>query len=541
MVWPAWRVYDRRHAAGVLRREIARASSLVESPRASSTIEWTLRGLLMEQLETELKLASGARTFRLILETLRARHGARLSAPRRAQLRDSYFDSADWWLHRAGGALRLRGGRGERELTLKSLRLGAQDFARRVEWSERLPAAGRAAAHLPAGGRLLRLIRRSGGPSALHPIFQVRSVRTTVDARIAGGIRLQASLDHAMVFLRGRRRIEDARFDEVEVERIAGPRAPSEAILRRLAGRTRLPASRVSKYDRALAVLGLGPSGPPDRPTVQPHDRLIDTAYRILAFHFDQMRHDEPGARLGLDPEYVHHMRVAIRELRTAIRVFGGVLPKSAAVFAGELGWVGRKLGAVRDLDVQWRLAPQLPTSYERPLRAQWQAARRRLLAALDSARYARLIRQFDLLLDAGPTGDLRRAAYRPAARAARRLIRNEYRRTLRRGRHALRDPSEERLHRVRIACKRLRYTAEWCRGLYGRSFVRMIERLARLQELLGRHQDAVNALARLKQEAGRPRGARTLAAEYRLARQEAAKKFPKAWRRFARAPLKLE
>jgi CHAD domain-containing protein len=120
-------------------------------------------------------------------------------------------------------------------------------------------------------------------------------------------------------------------------------------------------------------------------------------------------------------------------------------------------------------------------------------------------------------------------------------LIRRQYRRTLGRGRRALRHPSEERLHRVRIACKRLRYTAEWCRSLYGKPFSRMIGRLARLQELLGRHQDAVNALARLQQEAGAPRARQKLAAEYRRARKEAVRKFPKAWRQLSRAPLNLD
>ena len=46
-------------------------------------------------------------------------------------------------------------------------------------------------------------------------------------------------------------------------------------------------------------------------------------------------------------------MRVATRRLRAALALFAGVLPVRAQVFREELGWLGRLLGAVRDLDVQ--------------------------------------------------------------------------------------------------------------------------------------------------------------------------------------------
>ena len=43
----------------------------------------------------------------------------------------------------------------------------------------------------------------------------------------------------------------------------------------------------------------------------------------------------------------------ATRRLRAALSLFADVLPVRAQVFREELGWLGRTLGAVRDLDVQ--------------------------------------------------------------------------------------------------------------------------------------------------------------------------------------------
>ena len=65
------------------------------------------------------------------------------------------------------------------------------------------------------------------------------------------------------------------------------------------------------------------------------------------------LREKEPGTRLGEDIEELHDMRVATRRLRAALALFSTVLPVRAQTFREELGWLGRVLGAVRDLDVQ--------------------------------------------------------------------------------------------------------------------------------------------------------------------------------------------
>ena len=78
-----------------------------------------------------------------------------------------------------------------------------------------------------------------------------------------------------------------------------------------------------------------------------------ELAFAVLRRQLAVLRAKEPGTRLGEDPEELHDMRVATRRLRAALSLFEGVLPVRAQVFREELGWLGRLLGAVRDLDVQ--------------------------------------------------------------------------------------------------------------------------------------------------------------------------------------------
>src|SRR5262249_27570872 len=69
--------------------------------------------------------------------------------------------------------------------------------------------------------------------------------------------------------------------------------------------------------------------------------------------------------------------------------------------------------------------------------------------------------------------------------------------------RTAAAKPAPETLHALRVRVKRLRYAAEML-GRLDPSLPRLVQRLARLQEVLGRHQDAVTQIAWLARYAGR-------------------------------------
>jgi CHAD domain-containing protein len=103
---------------------------------------------------------------------------------------------------------------------------------------------------------------------------------------------------------------------------------------------------------------------------------------------------------------------------------------------------------------------------------------------------------------------------------------------------HLLHASDEER-HAARIAAKRLRYVAEFFAPLFARKRSRAyLERLATLQDALGRVNDAVTAVALAGELSGPGNEAAAGAVHGWVAAQAAAVEpiLAEAWRRFAAA-----
>ncbi len=97
----------------------------------------------------------------------------RLSTQR---LHDTYLDTPDWRIFRAGFALRLRDQQGKAEATLKGLRSAREDVADRRELTERLSDGGiRALARAP--GPVGSRVRDVVGVEPLRTLFEVRTSR----------------------------------------------------------------------------------------------------------------------------------------------------------------------------------------------------------------------------------------------------------------------------------------------------------------------------------------------------------------------------
>ncbi len=248
---------------------------------------------------------------------------------------------------------------------------------------------------------------------------------------------------------------------------------------------------------RRLAVV------PSRGPALSPDDPARIAVRVVFRFHAQRFREHEASARAG-DVEGVHHLRVATRRLRAALRLFQPILPVAlVADLQRELGWLADTIGAVRDLDV---LAQQVNAAATRltiesrralgPVALAMHEERRAkhdaLVAALDSPRARRLIDRLGALP----------AATRGAARlgtAASELVRPLLRTVLRTGRGLDADSPPAKLHRLRVRVKRLRYALETLRTLAGKDVGRAIRRLSALQDVLGVSQDGVMAIGWLR------------------------------------------
>ena len=285
---------------------------------------------------------------------------------------------------------------------------------------------------------------------------------------------------------------------------------------------------------------------------------MIVFAYACMQREFRSLGAQAPTGGATPEPEAIHQMRIAARRLRVALKVFGQMLPGDTAErFEREFQWLGRSLGDLRDLDVQtenFRVYQQTIDAgdsqelggYELHLRRARAEARDSLHAVFAASRYATLMTSFAEVLEGAPSAAaLRRWRSYRIGDGIKKILRKSVRRVRRAGRKIGNDTPAEHLHRLRIRAKRLRYELEFFREIYP-SLDKTAKATKHLQDVLGEHQDACTAAARLTAYARsiRPRGSRSQAVPGAfgvLLQQERQKAeamrlaFPAEWRRFER------
>ena len=428
--------------------------------------------------------------------------GGSAVAAEEQHLEADYYDTVDLRLLRRGVTLRFRRGEPPEDVWTAKLPSGA-------------PAVGLARREFTVPGRadampepLADLVRGWALGAPLTRVARLRTARRR-QALLGNDDQTLAELDDDEVsVLRGSR--VAARFRELEVE--LADDVPAK-LLPRLADRLKAagaqPVDQIPKLVRALGAPALAPwelaaptvSKPPTTAELV-RAGLLDAAAR-LADHYAAVVLDE-------DLEGVHQARVGIRRLRSDLRTFRPLLDVDAIrPLREELGWLGGELGAVRDLDV---LIAHLSADAEcldlsdqpgcdellRRLADQRARAHAELLESLRSPRCATLLESVLVLVTAPPFASP--DAERPAAEVIPKLVRGPMR-NLRREEHRLGTPPDnDALHRVRILAKRLRYATDVAAPLAGKRARGAAHALARLQDVLGDHNDACVALTRVRE-----------------------------------------
>lgn len=481
-----------------------------------------------------------------------------------AEQRDTYYDTEDWRLHRAGYALRLRE-KGERtEATLKALTPARDGVRDREEHTEDLDAQTLEPL-AKAPGRLGELARALAGAKTIQPLLTVETTRRTFP--LMRGEKRVGELLLDEVRVPDDADAEPHRFSRIEVEIDGGRDEALDAFVDALRTGARLQTAERSKFETALEIRGITPATDPDLgPAVVAAEHTVgETAFAVLRRQHAAFASQEIGVRLGEDAEAVHDMRVAARRMRAAMSLFRDALPEDAQRLREELSWIAGALGAVRDLDIQieqletWR--ETLPDEDARSLdelrgllRARRGVARRALLRALNAARYDALLTRMTEMLQAGPQpGPV--LAGEPVLAVAPNLIDRRYRRVRALGDAITPESPPADYHALRIQGKRLRYALEFHAPIYARSSPRMIEALVAMQDVLGRHQDyqvAVDQLRDLMGGSGRKPSLEAafvlggIARRYEELAAEERARFPDVYRRiggrrWARVERELE
>ena len=473
------------------------------------------------------------------------------------QLGDTYFDTADWRIHRARFTCRVRRKTSEAELTLKSMADAVGSMRSRTELTEPLllEDAGAPSSAPGACGEMIRLI---GGRHELVSIFSLRTNRTTFELLDEGGRLGEIALDDTAIPV-----AEDVpvRLQRVEVEVDGDAVGRAQRFVDLLVAAADLRTAGTSKFEAALLATGLKMASPArglGTDVVAPEMTAGEAAFAILRKHFQVFLANEAGTRVGEDIEGLHDMRVATRRMRAAMSAFAAYLPARMQSLRNELGWIAALLGAVRDLDVQlermaeWREAggpgrSQALDGVEALLGLRRQRARKRMLAALDSRRYDRLVERFASALRRGPARTFAPGCV-PVLVIAPELVEKRYRRVRRQGDPIGPASPPERYHELRIEAKKLRYALEFVGPVYGRQALAFSARVTALQDVLGLHQDAYVAIEELEEMAAtsaRKLGPSALLAmgaiveRYRLHARELRAQFPKVYRPLAGAEWK--
>jgi CHAD domain-containing protein len=239
-------------------------------------------------------------------------------------------------------------------------------------------------------------------------------------------------------------------------------------------------------------------SGSTDGLHLEPDMSFCDAGRAALAFRFKEIEENEGGTVRGEDPESLHDMRVATRRLRAALRDFRPAFgKKKLRRFEQDVRWLDDLLGRIRDLDVfiAWlkEYEESLPVEdrpYAHRVVEEREAARAReraaLLAGLRSDRYREwkcnlqeFLSEQGAVCTRGPVMDL-----------AVLMIGKELGRVHGKGKRVT-ARRLSRLHRLRIECKRLRYTAEVFSGLFPNHLERFIGKVKDLQDSLGTVHDS--------------------------------------------------
>jgi triphosphatase len=449
------------------------------------------------------------------------------SAGSRVQV-DLYLDTDDWRFRRAGYALRIRrvGRRRDADATLKSLAAagpGEPGLRRRREVSERLEGADPTAL-VGSPGPVGERVRAVAGRKPLLQLFQVRTRRRFFTLAVEAFAPAEVALDETAI--QPPDGAAPARLRRVEIEVPEAVRPRLVPFVERLRADCALQPAGLSKYEAGLLAADLRPTamarfGPTE---IKPGLTIGAVALAVLRRQFSILLAKEPGTRLGDDIEELHDMRVASRRLRAALALFGEVLPPAVVEARTEFGWIGRALGAVRDLDVQiqqhevW--LAELPAADRDSLgalgtllREQRADARTTMLEVLDSRQYQAFVNRFGRLLRARQPRRSDSSAL-PARAVAPDLIERRFRRVRALGRRIGPGSPVTDYHRLRIRCKRLRYALEFLADLYPGGARPLLRRLVVLQDVLGLHQDADVAIERLRglaRERGDELGAATI------------------------------
>jgi len=446
--------------------------------------------------EIELKFQVPAAKRQALLRALTQTKGKAKANVKTLRLQAQYFDTPDQRLAKAHVSLRLRQ---EGDAWVQTLKCPGENRWTRLE--HEVPRAADSAepvldvalhAGTAAGDQLAAAL---GDQAARLQVYYATDVQRTLRVLRSTGVQAEVALDVGEIRADGDRR----ELHEIEFELKSGSVDALVALAARWVERHGLWVDVISKAERgqqlARHASAVAPMYAQEMVLKEPYSPDAALRQMVGACLAHLLPNAAEVAGGVAQPEHVHQTRVALRRLRTALRIYGDWSPAVDADWESALATLFGQLGGVRDRDaLEADLLPALRAAgaplAELPAEAQGKAIDDVLRAPATTHLWLALIvfangaeQETDAPL---PVGGLR-------ALAAAKL--DHLHSQLAKDAKSYADFADEQRHRARRRLKRLRYAIEFAASLFREKKVEAyLQRLKPAQDALGEYNDLVVA-----------------------------------------------
>jgi inorganic triphosphatase YgiF len=409
-------------------------------------------------------------------------------------LLNTYFDTPTLELHARRVAVRFRKKGWQWLCTVKSAEPASGGLAMRSEWETPATPGTFDFSHVDADDFRNFLEQRS---ERFEPIFTTDFHRQIWHVPY-GESQIELAIDRGQIESRGLH----TSICEIELELLSGKVEDIFGLTRRLQDDIDLNPAIASKAERGYKLFLDEPLSPfKARLVAIDASQTPIEAFRNIALGcLEQFQRNEPGLLAGGEPEFIHQARVALRRLRSAIKLFAPVLPPEFVAAYGQT-WqtLAGALGDARNWDVFLEetlppIAAAFPDHKDvkrlrKAAQARAKSARKSVIGLLAVREYPRLLLEFTAAIyTLGdtlpiPLDDFARQQIDGHIKKARKLA----------TKHAELSLTER--HKMRIAFKKLRYTLEFFAPLLPPKRLKpYLATLAKLQNELGLINDHVTA-----------------------------------------------
>lgn len=456
--------------------------------------------------EIELKLRTSAHDLAQIRQSLLA-IGRYNRTPETKTLISTYFDTADKSLLAKKLALRVRRD-GDRYIqTVKGPAPINALLSDRPE-SECEIGDDRPNIDCIPDAALRRQVANLTRGCALTPLFATRVTRTVGRLRTDRGDDIEMAFDEGVIDANG----DTELINEIELELVDGRPAGLFEFAQQLSAVGVITPTLSTKADRGIALAtGVRQKAffadPLSFKRKIRLSKLINGVLRNCAHH---VAANEPATIAYHDGPALHQMRVGLRRLRVAFRLFRSVMDEyNIGQIEQDAKWLGEVLGRARDCDVFVKnLGAQLCDIYGddpaidgfiRAAEAQRIEAWKTADLALRSARYGQFVLALSVMIE---NKSWRRshdeiAMARLSKRASRVLkpLLSKRLKKIAAMSHNIDGLSRLERHALRKELKKLRYAADFSRSLFDEVKARrFLKRLRSLQDVIGDVNDATAA-----------------------------------------------